>query len=130
MTDAEQLLKALVARVEHVSAAVRVRFSGLVDTAHGLDREEAEKTAATARTMWATSRSAAAHFDAGQVRQVLIDMEAADGKDEAYLLIVGQGDDLLAVLAGTEVDAGALAYEAADAVRRLTPPAGTSSLQA
>ena len=127
------LLDDLVNRVAQVTKAVMLTQDGLaIGASAGLSREDAEHLAALAAGFQSMARGAGEHFGGGQVRQTVIEMEAA------YLFVsaAGQGT-CLAVLSTADADVGLVAYEMAVLVRRsnehlgvgLRPGAGPMSSQ-
>jgi predicted regulator of Ras-like GTPase activity (Roadblock/LC7/MglB family) len=108
------LLNDLVNRVAQVTKAVMLTQDGLaIGASAGLTREDADHLAALAAGFQSMARGAGEHFGGGQVRQTVIEMEAA------YLFVsaAGQGT-CLAVLATADADVGLVAYEMAVLVRR------------
>jgi uncharacterized protein len=98
-TELNWLLDDFGARVEHFQQAVILSRDGLTIAASAnLRRESAE------------------HFAAGQVRQIIIELE------QAFLFITAAGQgSCLAVLCSAEADAGLIAYEMAMLSKRAGP---------
>lgn len=112
-TETTQPLRDIVTRVDHARGAVLVGPDGLVQDKHGLGQDDAEQVAATAHGMWSLARNTGHHFDGGEVRQILVEM------DDVFLLVVSKGFTQIAVLADSEADVGMLAYEAASAAEQI-----------
>jgi predicted regulator of Ras-like GTPase activity (Roadblock/LC7/MglB family) len=108
------LLDDLVNRVAQVTKAVMLTQDGLaIGVSAGLSREDAEHLAALAAGFQSMARGAGEHFGGGQVRQTVIEMEAA------YLFVSAAGHGTcLAVLSTADADVGLVAYEMAVLVRR------------
>jgi predicted regulator of Ras-like GTPase activity (Roadblock/LC7/MglB family) len=109
------LLDDLIARVMHIRQAVILSRDGLViGAAEGMSQEDAEYLSAVAAGFQSLARGAGQHFGGGEVRQTVVEMEAAF----LFITSAGQGS-LLAVLAGSDADAGLVAYEMAILIRRV-----------
>ncbi|MCG5432360.1 roadblock/LC7 domain-containing protein [Mycobacterium sp. MYCO198283] len=101
--------------VPGASHAVLVSADGLLmaSNAH-LPADRAEQLAAVTSGLASLSSGAARLFDAGNVRQSIVEM------DGAFLLVMGVGDgSYLAVLASTTCDIGQVGYEMALLVDRV-----------
>ena len=109
------LLDDLVARVTHIDQAVILSRDGLaIGASGGLSREDAEYLAAVAAGFQSLARGAGQHFGGGAVRQTVVEMDAA------FLFVTAAGEgSCLAVLAGSGVDAGLVAYEMTVLVKRV-----------
>ncbi|MDH6144986.1 MULTISPECIES: roadblock/LC7 domain-containing protein [Kitasatospora] len=109
------LLDDLVGRVASLRHAVILSSDGLATGAsQGLSREDAEHLAAVAAGFHSLAKGAGRHFDAGGVRQTMVEL------DEAFLFITAAGDgSCLAVLADADSDIGQIAYEMALLVKRV-----------
>lgn len=109
------LLDELIEKVPHTRQAVLLSADGLlIGASHGLSREDGEHLAAMASGFASLARSASRHFNAGAVRQTLLEME------DAFLFISSAGrGSCLAVLAGSEADIGLISYEMALLVTRV-----------
>jgi predicted regulator of Ras-like GTPase activity (Roadblock/LC7/MglB family) len=109
------LLDELIERVPSARQAVVLSSDGLlIGSSSGLSREDGEHLAAMAAGFQSLSRSASRHFDAGAVRQTVVEM------DEAFLFVTAAGQGAcLAVLSGSEADIGLIAYEMAMLVIRV-----------
>ena len=116
------LLDDLAARVDHIQQAVILSRDGLtVAASQGLSREDAEHLSALAAGVQSLARGAGQRFQGGNVRQTIIEMDAA------LLFITAAGTSTcLAVLAAPEADAGQVAYEMTVLVKRLGQHLGTS----
>jgi predicted regulator of Ras-like GTPase activity (Roadblock/LC7/MglB family) len=113
--DLTWLLDDLVERVAEVRQAVVLSADGLLIAAsRGLNREDAEHLSAVAAGFQSLARGAGRHFDAGAVRQTIIEM------DTVFLFVTaaGQGANL-AVLGSENSDVGLIAYEMAMLVTRV-----------
>jgi predicted regulator of Ras-like GTPase activity (Roadblock/LC7/MglB family) len=106
-TDANWLLDDFARRVAGVEHAVVLSADGLLlGRLPGLSREGGEHLAAVASAFHRLSRGTARHFQAGAVRQTLVEM------DEAFLLVTAAGQGAcLAALTGAQPDLGRVAYE-------------------
>ncbi|GAB7043654.1 MULTISPECIES: roadblock/LC7 domain-containing protein [Catenuloplanes] len=109
------LLDELIEKVPHTRQAVLLSADGLlIGASRGLSREDGEHLAAMASGFASLARSASRHFNAGAVRQTLLEME------DAFLFISTAGrSSCLAVLAGSEADIGLISYEMALLVTRV-----------
>lgn len=109
------LLDDLVKRVPSAQEAVVLSSDGLLVGASGtLTREDGEHLAAMAAGFQSLARSASRHFQAGAVRQTVVEM------DDAYLFVTAAGRGAcLAVLSGADADIGLIAYEMAMLVIRV-----------
>ncbi|GIF70817.1 roadblock/LC7 domain-containing protein [Asanoa siamensis] len=122
-SNLDWLLEDLVARVPGAQQAIVLSADGLLmGSTHGLERDDAEHLAAMAAGFQSLAKGAARHFDAGAVRQTVVEME------QAYLFVTAAGQGAcLALLATSETDIGLAAYEMAMLVTRvgqnLTSPA-------
>jgi predicted regulator of Ras-like GTPase activity (Roadblock/LC7/MglB family) len=121
--DLDWLLDDLVLRVGEVRHAVVLSNDGLpVGAPTALTREDAEHLAAVASGFHSLAKGAGRHFDAGGVRQTMVEM------DDGFLFVAAAGDgSCLAVLAFVTADIGLIAYEMARLVKRVgehlrTPP--------
>lgn len=109
------LLDDLVGRVAHVKQAVVLSRDGLtVGASEGLTREDAEHLSALAAGVQSLARGTGRHFGGGEVRQTIIEMDAA------FLFVTAAGKgSCLAVLAEADADVGLIAYEMAVLVKRV-----------
>ena len=116
------LLSSLTETVDHVEQAVILSSDGLVlGLSPGLAQEDAEHLAALAAGVQSLARGAGKRFRGGNVRQTIIEMDAA------LLFITTAGESTcLAVLAAPEADAGQVAYEMTVLVKRLGQHLGTT----
>ncbi len=80
------LLDELIEKVPHTRQAVLLSADGLlIGASRGLTREDGEHLAAMASGFASLARSASRHFNAGAVRQTLLEME------DAFLFITSAG---------------------------------------
>ena len=116
------LLSSLTETVDHVEQAVILSSDGLVlGLSPGLAQEDAEHLAALAAGVQSLARGAGKRFRGGNVRQTIIEMDAA------LLFITTAGESTcLAVLATPEADAGQVAYEMTVLIKRLGQHLGTT----
>ncbi|GLW09992.1 dynein regulation protein LC7 [Microtetraspora sp. NBRC 13810] len=109
------LLDDLTSRVAAVRQAVILSTDGLaVGFSTGISREDAEHLSAVSAGFQSLARGAGRHFGGGEVRQTIIEMEAAF----LFVTAAGQGT-CLAVLAASDADVGHIAYEMAMLVKRV-----------
>jgi predicted regulator of Ras-like GTPase activity (Roadblock/LC7/MglB family) len=124
------LLDDLIERVPAARRAIVLSVDGLLMAAStGTNPTDAEHMAAIASGFQSLARGASRHFQAGAVRQTIIEMEGAF----LFVTAAGQGA-CLAVLADAASDIGLIAYEMAMLVKRVgqtltspTRPAPASS---
>jgi predicted regulator of Ras-like GTPase activity (Roadblock/LC7/MglB family) len=111
------LLDDLAARVEDIQRAVILSRDGLAIAASAnLGREDAEHLSALAAGVQSLARGAGEHFDLGEVRQTIIELE------QAFLFVTAAGyGSCLAVMCPATADAGLIAYEMAMIVKRAGP---------
>ena len=109
------LLDNLVDQVEHVRQALILSRDGLVVAAsRGLTPEDSEHLSALAAGLQSLARGTGRHFQAGEVRQTIIEM------DSAFLFVIAAGrGTYLAVLTSADPNVGLIAYEMAMLVRRM-----------
>jgi predicted regulator of Ras-like GTPase activity (Roadblock/LC7/MglB family) len=109
------LLDNLVEREPTAQQAVLLSADGLmIGASAGLSREAAEHMAAMSAGFQSLAKGASRHFDAGPVRQTVVEMESA------FLLVTAAGQGAcLAVLTSAEADLGLIAYEMAMLVVRV-----------
>ncbi|MFH8619684.1 roadblock/LC7 domain-containing protein [Streptomyces sp. NPDC017979] len=109
------LLDELVDRVGSIRQALVLSRDGLATGAsRALTREDGEHLAAVASGFHSLARGVGHHFDVGQVRQTVVEL------DEAFLFVTAAGDgSCLAVLADAESDVGQIAYEMTLMVKRV-----------
>ncbi|MGH3068518.1 MAG: roadblock/LC7 domain-containing protein [Streptosporangiaceae bacterium] len=109
------LLDNLVTKVEHVRQAVLLSRDGLVVATSGsMSREDGDHLSALAAGVQSLARGAGRHFEGGDVRQTIIEMESAF----LFIMAAGQGT-CLAVVSSAEANIGVMAYEMAMLVRRM-----------
>ncbi|GIF15385.1 roadblock/LC7 domain-containing protein [Actinoplanes teichomyceticus] len=109
------LLDDLVERVPTAQQAVVLSADGLMlGASAAMTREDAEHLSAMAAGFQSLAKGASRHFQAGQVRQTVVEME------EAFLFVTAAGQGAcLAVLASADADLGLIAYEMAMLVTRV-----------
>lgn len=109
------LLDDLVERVPAALQAVVLSADGLLMGASAaLSREDAEHLSAMAAGFQSLAKGASRHFQAGPVRQTVVEME------DAFLFVTAAGlGACLAVLAAADADLGLIAYEMAMLVTRV-----------
>ncbi|MGW2840124.1 roadblock/LC7 domain-containing protein [Streptomyces sp. NPDC001493] len=109
------LLDELVDRVSSIRQALVLSRDGLATgTSWDLSREDGEHLAAVASGFHSLAKGVGRHFDAGQVRQTVVEL------DEAFLFVTAAGDgSCLAVLADADSDVGQVAYEMTLMVKRV-----------
>ena len=124
------LLDDLVDRVPGVRKAVVLSRDGLpTGVSKNLTREDSEHLAAVASGFHSLAKGVGRHFDAGGVRQTVVEL------DDAFLFVTAAGDgSCLAVLTDADADVGQVAYEMTLLVKRVgvhlasaprtEPPAG------
>jgi predicted regulator of Ras-like GTPase activity (Roadblock/LC7/MglB family) len=109
------LLDDLVERVPTAQQAVVLSADGLMmGASSGIGRDDAEHLSAMAAGFQSLAKGASRHFQAGPVRQTVVEMESAF----LFVTAAGQGA-CLAVLAASEADLGLIAYEMAMLVTRV-----------
>ncbi len=109
------LLENLVSTVHRVRQAVILSPDGLpLGNSPGLSADDADHLAALAAGVQSLARGAGQRFSGGEVRQTIIEMDAA----LLFITAAGQGT-CLAVLADVDADAGLIAYEMAVLVKRV-----------
>ncbi len=116
------LLDDLVARVSSIRKALVLSSDGLATgSSKDLSREDSEHLAAVASGFHSLAKGIGRHFDAGQVRQTMVEL------DEAFLFVTSAGDgSCLAVLADADSDVGLIAYEMTLLVKRVGAHLGTA----
>lgn len=116
------LLDELVQRVGSISKALVLSGDGLSRGAsQELTREDGEHLAAVASGFHSLAKGVGRHFDAGSVRQTVVEL------DEAFLFVTAAGDgSCLAVLADADADVGLVAYEMTLLVKRVGVHLGTA----
>jgi len=109
------LLDELVDRVGSIRKALVLSSDGLATgTSRGLTREDGEHLAAVASGFHSLAKGVGRHFEAGKVRQTVVEL------DDAFLFVTAAGDgSCLAVLAGADADIGQIAYEMTLLVKRV-----------
>lgn len=109
------LLDELVDRVASIRKALVLSSDGLATgTSRDLTREDSEHLAAVASGFHSLAKGVGRHFEAGHVRQTVVEL------DEAFLFVTAAGDgSCLAVLADSDSDVGMVAYEMTLMVKRV-----------
>ncbi|GAA3814171.1 roadblock/LC7 domain-containing protein [Streptomyces phyllanthi] len=113
--ELDWLLDDLAFRVSDVRHAVVLSTDGLaMGASTGLERQDAEHLAAVASGFHSLAKGAGRHFDAGGVRQTMVEM------DDGFLFVAAAGDSsCLAVLTAVTADIGIVGYEMARLVKRV-----------
>jgi predicted regulator of Ras-like GTPase activity (Roadblock/LC7/MglB family) len=109
------LLDDLVDRIGSIRKALVLSGDGLATGASkDLSREDSEHLAAVASGFHSLAKGVGRHFEAGAVRQTMVEL------DQAFLFVTAAGDgSCLAVLADADSDVGLIAYEMALLVKRV-----------
>ncbi|UNO38770.1 roadblock/LC7 domain-containing protein [Streptomyces sp. MST-110588] len=120
--ELDWLLDELVDRVGSIRKALVLSSDGLPrGTSKDLTREDGEHLAAVASGFHSLAKGVGRHFDAGRVRQTMVELE------DAFLFVSAAGDgSCLAVLADAESDVGLIAYEMTLLVKRVGVHLGTT----
>ncbi|MBV2354576.1 roadblock/LC7 domain-containing protein [Streptomyces sp. J2-1] len=115
------LLDDLVDRVASIRKALVLSGDGLATgVSKDLTREDGEHLAAVASGFHSLAKGVGRHFDAGSVRQTVVEL------DEAFLFVTAAGDgSCLAVLSDADSDVGQVAYEMTLLVKRVGVHLGT-----
>ncbi|MEV6654631.1 roadblock/LC7 domain-containing protein [Streptomyces sp. NPDC051219] len=113
--DLNWLLDELVDRVGSIRKAVVLSGDGLpIGTSKELTREDGEHLAAVASGFHSLAKGVGRHFEAGKVRQTVVEL------DDAFLFVTAAGDgSCLAVLSDADSDVGQVAYEMTLMVKRV-----------
>ncbi|MGP2442309.1 roadblock/LC7 domain-containing protein [Streptomyces sp. JW3] len=109
------LLDDLVDRVASIRKALVLSGDGLATGASkDLTREDGEHLAAVASGFHSLAKGVGRHFEAGSVRQTIVEL------DDAFLFVTAAGDgSCLAVLSDADSDVGQVAYEMTLLVKRV-----------
>ncbi|MET9777016.1 roadblock/LC7 domain-containing protein [Streptomyces sp. NPDC006367] len=109
------LLDDLVDRVASIRKAVVLSGDGLATGAsRELTREDSEHLAAVASGLHSLAKGVGRHFEAGGVRQTVVEL------DDAFLFVTAAGaGSCLAVLSDADSDIGQVAYEMTLLVKRV-----------
>ncbi|MFH0179881.1 roadblock/LC7 domain-containing protein [Streptomyces cacaoi] len=109
------LLDELVDRVASIRKAVVLSGDGLpTGVSTDLSREDGEHLAAVASGFHSLAKGVGRHFEAGSVRQTIVEL------DDAFLFVTAAGDgSCLAVLSDADSDVGLVAYEMTLLVKRV-----------
>jgi len=115
MHDVNWLLDDLVRRATGLQTAVLLSADGLlIGRSTGMVRADAEHLAAAACALQSLAKGTGKHFDGGQVRQTVIEM------DRKFLLVTAAGSGAcLAALAAADADLGLVAFEVNRLVSRV-----------
>jgi predicted regulator of Ras-like GTPase activity (Roadblock/LC7/MglB family) len=113
--DLGWLLDEMVGQVPAVRHAVVLSTDGLAIAASAqLRREDSEHLAAVASGFHSLAKGAGRHFEAGTVRQTMVEF------DGGFLFVVAAGGgSCLAVFSSAESDIGLIAFEMARLVRQV-----------
>jgi predicted regulator of Ras-like GTPase activity (Roadblock/LC7/MglB family) len=116
------LLDELVERVGSIRRALVLSGDGLPKgTSKDLSREDGEHLAAVASGFHSLAKGVGRQFEAGRVRQTVVELE------DAFLFVTAAGDgSCLAVLADADSDVGQVAYEMTLLVKRVGAHLGTA----
>ncbi|MGV9884824.1 roadblock/LC7 domain-containing protein [Streptomyces sp. NPDC003006] len=116
------LLDDLVQRVSSIRKALVLSGDGLpTGMSKNLTREDSEHLAAVASGFHSLAKGVGRHFEAGRVRQTVVEL------DDAFLFVTAAGDgSCLAVLAEADSDVGLVAYEMTLLVKRVGVHLGTA----
>lgn len=116
------LLDDLVERVGSIRKALILSGDGLpTGASQDLSREDGEHLAAVASGFHSLAKGVGRHFEAGHVRQTVVEL------DDAFLFVSAAGDgSCLAVLADADSDVGLVAYEMTLLVKRVGTHLGTA----
>lgn len=109
------LLDNLVGRVQPITHAVLLSRDGLtIASSQGLLRDDAEHLSAVAASFQSLARGAGRHFEGGEARQTVVEM------DSAFLFVTAAGHGAcLTVLSDANADVGLIAYEMTTLVKRV-----------
>jgi len=109
------LLEQLINTVDRVRQAVILSPDGLtMGNSPGLSQEDADHLAALAAGVQSLARGAGQRFAGGEVRQIIIEMDAA-----LLFITPAGGGTCVALLADADADPGQIAYEVAVLVKRV-----------
>ena len=127
--DLNWLINGFTERVPGAANAVVVSSDGLVlAMSDRLDRAHADQLAAITAGLSSLTKGAATCFEAGEVRQLIVEMDAG------YLFVTAISDgSCFAVFASTDADIGLIGYEMSLLVERIgqvLTPALRGELQA
>jgi predicted regulator of Ras-like GTPase activity (Roadblock/LC7/MglB family) len=105
--DLNWLLDDLMTRAVGAQHAVVLSTDGLcVGRSGSLNREDGEHLSAMASAFQSLARGVGRHFNAGQVRQTVVEL------DRAFLVVTAAGSGAcLALVANEDADIGMIAYE-------------------
>jgi predicted regulator of Ras-like GTPase activity (Roadblock/LC7/MglB family) len=115
--DLAWLLDDLASRIDDFRRAVLLSRDGLlIASSSDLSREDAEHMSAVAAALQSLAAGTGERFDAGGVRQTVIELE----RGLLFVTAAGEGS-CLAALCPANADAGLIAYEMAMLVKRARP---------
>jgi predicted regulator of Ras-like GTPase activity (Roadblock/LC7/MglB family) len=115
--DLAWLLDDLSERLADFQRAVILSRDGLpIASSKDLSQEESEHLSALAAAMQSLATGAGDRFDAGEVRQTIIELQ----RGLLFVMAAGEGSCLTALCPAT-ADAGLIAYEMAMLVKRARP---------
>lgn len=114
-TELDWMMDDLVRRVPGTRHVIVLSSDGLlIARSQALGRDDAEHMAAVASGFQSLARGAGRHFDAGFVRQTIVELE------KAFLFVTGAGQGAcLAILGEADIDVGLVAYEMNLIVKRI-----------
>jgi predicted regulator of Ras-like GTPase activity (Roadblock/LC7/MglB family) len=113
--DLNWLIGNFATRTPGVAHAMVVSADGLpIAVSERLDRTKADQLAAIASGLASLSQGAARYFDAGLVRQTIVEMQ----RGLLFVMTISDGS-CLTVLAATACDVGGVGYEMAVLVTRV-----------
>ncbi|GAA1077317.1 roadblock/LC7 domain-containing protein [Nocardiopsis composta] len=109
------LLDDLLTRAQGTRHAIVLSTDGLLMASSSrLDRSAAEHLAAIASGLHSLAAGASRQFDAGEIRQSIIEM------DGAFLFVAAAGEGAcMALLSDTDSDVGLIAYEMNKVIQRV-----------
>jgi predicted regulator of Ras-like GTPase activity (Roadblock/LC7/MglB family) len=109
------MLDDLIERVGEVRKAVVLSRDGLVmGASKGVGRDDSEYLAALAAGFFSLANGAREHFEAGEVRQTIIEMDGG-----LFFVVPAGSGSCLALLSDAGANAGLVAYEMARLVTRV-----------
>jgi predicted regulator of Ras-like GTPase activity (Roadblock/LC7/MglB family) len=113
--ELDWLLDEMISNAPLVRHALLLSNDGLaMATSTGMDRETGEHLAAVASALNSLAKGAGRQFDAGAVRQTMVELEGG-----FLFVIAAGGGTCLAVFAEAGTDVGLVAYEMARLVGRV-----------
>jgi predicted regulator of Ras-like GTPase activity (Roadblock/LC7/MglB family) len=114
-SDLSWLLDELVRSVPKVRLALLLSNDGLtMAVCSGVSKEESEHLAAVASALHSLAKGTGRHFDAGAVRQTMIELE------EGFLFVAAAGGGTcLTIFAESGADIGVIAYQMAHLINQV-----------